>query len=205
MFIRRIRANIQKNHRYRSFWWKDEKTTKQSLEIEQNHNVTENSAIDNKSLVPQYKNIVNLNPIMALPIVGRPLFPGFVSFVNVRDPTTIDSIRSTWESGTPFIGLFLRTDNSTSDIPIEVPEIITNVSQLCKVGTFSQISNIVNNESGTHVQLIGHRRITLEKLISIGPPITSSVIHWKSPSNTMKLSPTLKGYLYHHFSLCTWN
>lgn len=189
--------------RHRSFWWKDKETDRLTdIEKENSVIIDANSTLDStKSLVPQFKNVVNMNPVLTLPIIRRPLFPGFVSFVNVRDPTTINAIQSTWESGTPFIGLFLRSDSSTPEIHVEMPEIITSVSQLCKVGTFSQISNIVKNESGTHVQLIGHRRITLEQLESMGPPIMSKVIHWKAPSNTSKLTPTLKGLIYH---FCTY-
>jgi ATP-dependent Lon protease len=141
--------------------------------------------------------------LASLPVIGRPLFPGLITSVNVTDEDTIDKLeRISNKGGGPggYIGVFLRKKypNGVTDggVILEHPELITDKADLYDVGTLAQIHRVTrhfgkedpatdfNHESALHenttasILLLGHRRIDLKTIDNLGPPIDATVSHW---------------------------
>ena len=115
-----------------------------------------------------------------------------MSAVVVRDEKIIESLAKSKEQGAAYLGMFMRTD--TKEVPlIEVPELITNPSQLYKIGCFAQVHSMVKSDIGTQLLLLGHRRINIDEFINIGPPTNVKVTHWKR-SQVNVISPAIKAY-----------
>ena len=180
---------------------------------------------------PRYPHLVGL------PVTHRPVFPGLITSVNVTDESTIEALQRISEKGSGYIGVFLRNDtnasaSSASDTSNEqsdsvsddsdssryveggllvTPEIITDASQLHKVGTFAQVHRVHvhhngENEDGVEkdkmfgedgedsdnvsasVLLLAHRRIDLVSVDNLGPPIDVTVRHW----DRLQISSTSK-------------
>ena len=129
---------------------------------------------------------------MTLPIARRPLFPGYMSAILVKNPAIVEAVIKDRENGTGgYIGLFMRRDKGAG---IEVPDLITDVSEIHDVGTLAQVHNVIMMEHGAAQMLVmGHRRITLKGVQTYGPPILSSVEHWRSRVVTEQ-SNSLKAY-----------
>lgn len=102
--------------------------------------------------------------VLALPIVRRPLFPGFYKAVVVKDPQVIDAIKEAVKVGQPYLGAFLLKDEKIDT------DIITSLDMVYDVGVFAQITSIFGSkgadgkdESLTCV-LYPHRRIKIDAI-----------------------------------------
>lgn len=102
--------------------------------------------------------------VLALPIVRRPLFPGFYKAVVVKDPQVIEAIKEAVKVGQPYLGAFLLKDEKIDT------DIITSLDMVYDVGVFAQITSIFGSkgadgkdESLTCV-LYPHRRIKIESI-----------------------------------------
>lgn len=154
--------------------------------------------------LPFGDNAPKINPILALPISRRPIFPGFMSAVVVKDEAVTSKIVKNIENGQGYLGLFMRKDatNATSSkssgnsgVGLELPsDIITHGKQVFNVGTFAQVQSVVKTDHGTQFLLLGHRRVTIEKFTDFGPPAWVNVKHWKKNPITTDRSPALKAY-----------
>ncbi|BFZ54946.1 ATP-dependent Lon protease pim1 [Savitreella phatthalungensis] len=116
--------------------------------------------------------------VLALPIVRRPLFPGFYKAVVVKEPAVIDAIKEAVRRGQPYIGAFLLKDDK-ADV-----DTITDMDKVYPTGVFAQITSIFgakgNNgedESLTCV-LFPHRRIR-----------ATSIVHNKGAASQAKVEP----------------
>lgn len=168
--------------------------------------------------------------VLALPVLNRPLFPGVVTSVTLTEPATIDALENLQKSNMSgsaggsssgssnnnnnYISVFLRNKHPTgvSDggVLLPTPEVITDPSDLYKVGTFAQIHRLTrgvgssstnsNGVGGTasefddpqqeeeysragvgdtaSVLLLAHRRVNLESVDSLGPPVDVTISHW---------------------------
>lgn len=151
--------------------------------------------------------------LTALPVINKPLFPGIITSVTVTDETTIHALEKIKGSAGPggYIGVFLRnkyTNGVTEGgVLLEHPEIITDPSDLFKVGSLAQIhritrnfgnhdSDVINGEDENNdsifgrgktasVLLLAHRRIDLQTVDNMGPPIDVTCSHW--PRMTYKM------------------
>lgn len=151
--------------------------------------------------------------LTALPVINKPLFPGIITSVTVTDEETIHALEKIKGSSGPggYIGVFLRSKypNGVTEggVLLEHPEIITDPSDLFKVGSLAQIHRItrhfgnqnhdvMNEEEEKNdsifgggktasVLLLAHRRIDLETVDNIGPPIDVTCSHW--PRMTYKM------------------
>ncbi|CCG81502.1 Lon protease homolog, mitochondrial [Taphrina deformans PYCC 5710] len=102
--------------------------------------------------------------VLALPIVRRPLFPGFYKAVVVKDPQVIDAIKEAVKVGQPYLGAFLLKDDKLDT------DVITSLDMVYDVGVFAQITSIFGSkgadgkdESLTCV-LYPHRRIKINSI-----------------------------------------
>jgi len=147
--------------------------------------------------------------VLALPVTNRPLFPGVVTSVTLTEPATIDALENLQKSSpnnASYISVFLRNKNpsgvSDGGVILPEPEVITDPSDLYKVGTFAQIHRLTRGmgsssppqdfsnaefdhggdgggDSGAaSVLLLAHRRVNLESVDSLGPPIDVTISHW---------------------------
>lgn len=145
-----------------------------------------------KSIVTSYgDNAPKINTLIALPLTRRPVFPGFMSAVVVKDQRVADEIVSSSEKGGGYVGLFMRSDKG---LGIDNHEIVSDISDLKRVGTFAQVQTVSKTKLGTQFLFIGHRRITLDEISNFGPPCTALVTHWKQ-SEVVVESQTLKAYV----------
>lgn len=136
-------------------------------------------------------NSPKLTNLFGIPIARRPIFPGLMSAVMVRDEKTIASLIKSHESGMSYLSVFLRRD--VKGAVIEVPELITSVDQIYNVGTFVHIQSLIRTDIGLQLLLMGHRRINLEEISNFGPPLSVKVEHWQKPVFVLE-SPSLKAY-----------
>ena len=151
---------------------------------------------DNNNIVPvvesasakrddDFKEIVSANdsprlsPILSIPITKRPVFPGFLAAINIKDAKTIDAIIANKATGHGYIGLFLRKDDL--NVHDNLVDHITTDDAVYNTGTFVQVQSIDRTEVGTQIVIMAHRRITIESFLSLGPPAVAKVSHWSRP------------------------
>jgi Lon-like ATP-dependent protease len=144
--------------------------------------------------------------ILALPVVSRPVFPLLPTSITLRDEATIAAVEKlSRDNG--YLGVFLRKTNATGvtegGVILDKPELITDPGDLYRVGTFCQVNRFTrfgdmngggdgggiggvggdeNEEHNTggpvSLWLMGHRRIDLQSIDNMGPPIDATVKHW---------------------------
>ena len=56
-----------------------------------------------------------LNKVLALPATGRPLFPGLATHLFIRHQPTIDGLKKLVEAGQPFVGVFLKKEQTNEE------------------------------------------------------------------------------------------
>lgn len=173
----------------RSFWWGD----KEPESMEANHPVIVESS-DSKQLVPQFgDSIPRLSPVLILPTSTKPLFPGTVGVELLHNKEILDAIVKSKNNGASYVGMFYRKHPVSPDL-LE-PEVITNMDDIHRIGTFASIQSITDTKTGgKQLFLSGHRRITLDHFDTLGPPAYGRITHWKKtdvPVNT----PTIKAYI----------
>ncbi|KAL3515960.1 hypothetical protein ACH5RR_022862 [Cinchona calisaya] len=122
--------------------------------------------------------------VLALPLLHRPLFPGFYMPIYVKDPKLLAALVESRKRQAPFAGAFLvkeepGTDSrivSGSDAEKNIYELKGKelLDRLHDVGTLAQITSI----QGDQVVLIGHRRIRISELVD-EDPLTVTIDHLK--------------------------
>ncbi|KAL8170787.1 hypothetical protein V2J09_022591 [Rumex salicifolius] len=111
--------------------------------------------------------------VVALPLVHRPLFPGFYMPIYVKDPKLLEALVESRKRQAPYAGAFLVKDDpdSTTASGSEAEKAINDLkgkellNRLHEVGTLAQISSI----QGDQVILIGHRRLRITEMVSEDP------------------------------------
>jgi Lon-like ATP-dependent protease len=104
--------------------------------------------------------------VMAIPLVKRPLFPGFYKAITIRDREVGQAIADMVKRGQPYIGAFMFKDDAADK------DVIHDPSEVYDVGTFCQVTSAFpvgadDNFAMTCV-LYPHRRIRMTGLKS--PP-----------------------------------
>ncbi|KAK9388581.1 Lon protease C-terminal proteolytic domain-containing protein [Lipomyces mesembrius] len=105
--------------------------------------------------------------LMALPIVSRPLFPGFYKAVVLHDERHIEAVKELVKRGHPYVGVFLNKEASPTT------EAIMHDNEIYHNGVLAQITSIfpqsdikdANHKEGLTIVLYPHRRIQVEKVI----------------------------------------
>ncbi|KAI8992637.1 ATP-dependent protease La [Pilobolus umbonatus] len=113
--------------------------------------------------------------VLALPIAGRPLFPGFYKAVVIKEPTVTAAIKELMKRGQPYVGAFLLKDEGLD------MDTITNIDQVHKVGVFAQITSVFpassgKEENGLTAVLYPHRRIKINELLPMKDKTMSAVV-----------------------------
>ncbi|EEB05957.1 lon protease Lon1 [Schizosaccharomyces japonicus yFS275] len=101
--------------------------------------------------------------LMVLPIMRRPLFPGFYKAVVTKNPVVSAAIKELVKKRQPYIGAFLLRDEDKDT------DVITDIKQVYPVGVFAQITSIFPaknaGENALTAVLYPHRRIRITELI----------------------------------------
>ncbi|KAH7062949.1 Lon protease C-terminal proteolytic domain-containing protein [Paraphoma chrysanthemicola] len=129
--------------------------------------------------------------VMAIPLVRRPLFPGFYKAITIRDREVGQAIADMVKRGQPYIGAFMFKDDSADK------DVIDDPSEVYDVGTFCQVTSAfpVGNEDNFAMTcvLYPHRRIKMTGLtppkhdqdgVADGASVVESTL--ESPSNQAK-------------------
>lgn len=155
------------------------------LQFQDDENTTN---LNGKELVPQFgDSIPRLTSVIALPILRRPIFPGFMTAIIIKNEQLGNALL---DSDTNYVGLFLRKDKVTG---LDEAEKISSVDDVYSVGTFAQIQSATKTPLGVQLLLIGHRRINLNEITSLGPPCVASITHWKR-SPKVEQTQRIKAY-----------
>lgn len=102
--------------------------------------------------------------VMAIPLVKRPLFPGFYKAITIKDREVGQAIADMVKRGQPYIGAFMFKDDAADK------DVIHDPSEVYSVGTFCQVTSAFpvgadDNFAMTCV-LYPHRRIRMTGLAS---------------------------------------
>ncbi|KAJ7562500.1 hypothetical protein O6H91_03G071600 [Diphasiastrum complanatum] len=160
----------------------------------------EDAAPTTSAIVPAGPRAENFPRVLAVPVTRRPLFPGFYTPVNIRDPKLAEALTELRARGTPYVGVFLlkNSDQVTKELreneahdkglPAEQDghdgDTFTGKAlykQLHEYGTFAQVLNVIKTVDGDglgQVILMGHRRLRLTGMVT-EDPLTVSVEHVK--------------------------
>ncbi|RKP23072.1 P-loop containing nucleoside triphosphate hydrolase protein, partial [Syncephalis pseudoplumigaleata] len=99
--------------------------------------------------------------VLALPVTGRPLFPGFYKAVVIRNKAVQAAVKELMQRGQPYIGAFLlREDEADVDV-------VTDINQIHRVGVFAQITSLMPPEEDDDAMtmiIYPHRRIRITDL-----------------------------------------
>ncbi|TKV96531.1 hypothetical protein SEVIR_9G434300v4 [Setaria viridis] len=122
--------------------------------------------------------------VIALPLLQRPLFPGFHMPIYVKDPKLLQALVENSKRSGPYAGAFLVKDDegtnpntvtsSESDNSIHVLKGTELLKRLHDVGTLAQITRI----QGNLVVLLGHHRVRITEMVA-EDPLTVKVDHLK--------------------------
>lgn len=161
----------------------DEKNTPQPV----NENKDQTEVInDNKTstnhtglISPFGENSPTLSPLLILPTAKKPIFPGYLSALTLKNETIINALVEGKMTHPNYVGVFLRKEDSKLGSTDQHGDVITHSSEIYSVGTFAQVQNIVRTDVGAQLILMGHRRINLQQFTSFGPPAIADVKHWK--------------------------
>ncbi|XP_047342685.1 lon protease homolog 1, mitochondrial-like [Impatiens glandulifera] len=143
----------------------------------------EESNAKSSAIVPVFKPEDCLT-VLALPLLHRPLFPGFYMPIFVKDPKLLAALVASKKRQAPYAGAFLVKDDPGSDSNIasgsDTDKSIYDLkgkdllNRLQEIGTLAQISSI----QGDQVVLIGHRRLRITEMVT-DHPLTVKVEHLK--------------------------
>ncbi|KAI8110459.1 hypothetical protein M9435_002133 [Picochlorum sp. BPE23] len=164
--------------------------------------------------------------VLSIPVTKRPLFPGVIMPVMVRDNRVIKELVDIRKQGAQaYVGAFLSkeaennngdanhsNENASQDDFIIGGEAAgdqqpLDPDSLYNVGTFAQVHTVVPHEEGAQLLLLGHRRLRKTGVYEIDP-LRLSVAHMKDEpydrnddmlkATTMELISTLKELLHMH-------
>ncbi|KFK37994.1 hypothetical protein AALP_AA3G056300 [Arabis alpina] len=150
----------------------------QSANLTAAESVTEASS----AIVSTIPSIDDCLTVIALPLLHKPLIPGFYMPIYVKDPKVLAALQESRRQQAPYAGAFLLKDDTStkSSSSSETENILEKLkgkellNRIHEVGTLAQISSI----QGEQVILIGRRRLRITEMVS-EEPLTVKVDHLK--------------------------
>jgi Lon protease-like protein len=130
-------------------------------------------------IAPYGDNSPTLSPLLILPTTKKPIFPGYLSAITLKNESIIEALVDGKVNHPNYVGVFLRKEDSKLGSNDQHGDVITHASEIYSVGTFAQVQNIVRTDLGAQLILMGHRRINLQQFTTFGPPAIADVKHWK--------------------------
>ena len=108
------------------------------------------------------ENIENFPELLAVPVVSRPLFPGFYKPLTVRDPQVIKAIEEMIEQKQEYIACFVLK-NSEKDT-----DIITSKDEVYETGVLAQITKFIeHNDNSVTIIVYPHRRVHFDEITQV--------------------------------------
>lgn len=133
-------------------------------------------------------NSPNYPHVLAIPAHRRPFFPGVVLPMTITNPDVTKALLALKESGQKYVGVFLKkstaanapgSDNSKHS---GNEELITDLSEIHHVGSFARIDNMLPfDASSVQVLMVSQRRIIIDGIHDIGPPLRVSINPLENP------------------------
>ncbi|VVA96613.1 unnamed protein product [Arabis nemorensis] len=141
------------------------------------------SGTESSAIVSTNPSVEDCLTVIALPLLHKPLIPGFYMPIYVKDPKVLAALQESRRQQAPYAGAFLLKDDvSTGSSSISETENILDklkgkelLNRIHEVGTLAQISSI----QGEQVILIGRRRLQITEMVS-EDPLTVKVDHLKN-------------------------
>mmetsp|Transcript_10702 Transcript_10702/g.12519 ORF Transcript_10702/g.12519 Transcript_10702/m.12519 type:complete len:954 (-) Transcript_10702:448-3309(-) len=177
-----------------SQWWNSGAAHGSSSDPEDKSNNAEdpsnkaNEKNDASLLVPGSPSPANHPQVLVVPVSRRPLFPGMLSAVKIRDEKLVAEIMDRSRRGQAYVGAFLRKPaDMLSSEGLEVSEMADGEvrdgplesDDMHDVGAFAAVHHIVPQEGGgASLVLLGHRRIVKTDIVA-EDPLEVSVNHLK--------------------------
>jgi hypothetical protein len=100
--------------------------------------------------------------------------------ISISDPEVLAGIQDSVANNNPYVGVFLRKEAPLiTELSDGIPELITDLSEIHKIGTFAKVHGItpIPDQPGGQVMLLAHRRIELQSMLELGPPLRLQVNH----------------------------
>ncbi|KAF6176533.1 hypothetical protein GIB67_007916 [Kingdonia uniflora] len=147
----------------------DAGTTIAKVEAEVKSAEEASSKSSSSAMVSTKPKAEDYRSVIAIPLLYRPLFPGFYMPIDVKDPKLLAALVESCNRQAPYAGAFLVKEKSGTDpslTGIAAEEDIFNLKgkelydRLHEVGTLAQITSI----TGEQVVLLGHRRLRLTEM-----------------------------------------
>jgi Lon-like ATP-dependent protease len=163
--------------------------------------------------------------VTPLPVLRKPLFPGVMMPMTLSNPQIVETCMDLVDRGTPYVGVFLAKNRSLLGVSDEGGHgngehsssgadlengLITDLSEIHRFGMFAEIQRITkvpvvnigkvgqvedSTQSVAQMLLWGHRRITIEEVITRGPPLSVSITHLDNMCKTKTVkSDVVKAY-----------
>ncbi|CAH8301895.1 unnamed protein product [Eruca vesicaria subsp. sativa] len=121
--------------------------------------------------------------VVALPLLRKPLIPGFYMPLYVKDPKVLAALQESKSGQSPYAGAFLLKDDiyastASSSSSFETVNILDKLKgkellhKIHQVGTLAQILSI----QGEQVILIGRKRLQITEMVT-GDPLTVKTHH----------------------------
>lgn len=124
---------------------------------------------NNRSLNGKIHRSPEIYPqVLAIPITGRPLFPGFYKTVKITNQQVIKAVKRIASESKPYIGVFAFKEDVDSDL-------ILGKDQIFDTGVFAQITSMHENAESLIIVVYPHHRVKVEEVIppvSLGEEIT---------------------------------
>lgn len=124
------------------------------------------SEVSTDLLVPGSNKPENNPQVLALSVL-RPLFPGILQPIPVKDEALVAEIEQRKLRGQAYVGAFLRKDNIDGPPDTDAPY---TAECLHDVGCFAQVHTVTPVQGGgAQVYLLGHRRLRKTGVVSDSP------------------------------------
>jgi Lon-like ATP-dependent protease len=131
------------------------------------------------------ENITTYPHVLAIPAHRRPFFPGVVWPMTITNPEVTKALLALKESGQNHVGVFLKKSSPSNGGAIgngkatgnnQQDDLIEDLSEIHHIGSFAKVDNIISYENHTsQVLMVSQRRIAIDEVHDIGPPLRVKV------------------------------
>nr|XP_002739039.2 PREDICTED: lon protease homolog, mitochondrial-like [Saccoglossus kowalevskii] len=123
----------------------------------------------------------SFSPVPVIAVNRNPLFPKFIKMIEVNDKSLADLIKRKMQLNQPYIGVFLKKDDSNE------LDIMEDVNDLYPVGTFVQIHELKDHGEKIRMIVMGHRRIRITNVLDSAEVLAPLKIKEKEENLTQEL------------------
>ncbi|XP_062516509.1 lon protease homolog, mitochondrial-like [Corticium candelabrum] len=115
-------------------------------------------------------------PVIA--INRHPVFPRFMKMIEITDVNLMELIKRKAKLGQPWVGVFLKNDDSHES------DVVSDISDIHPVGIFAHMSEMHDMNDRMRLLLMGHRRIRITSRYEVDEEVSEShesqTVEWAS-------------------------